>query len=87
MPLADSSYPLLNLFWTMFEFFLWVCRPPRLTSRPPPDHARTGSSVPPTGSDLAIDRQRILGREARSMRLSDAPYAHFPYSHGPGRRL
>ena len=24
MPLADSSYPLLNLFWTMFEFFLWV---------------------------------------------------------------
>ena len=25
MPLmADSSYPLLNVFWTMFEFFLWV---------------------------------------------------------------
>jgi len=24
MPLADSSYPLLNIFWTMFEFFLWV---------------------------------------------------------------
>jgi hypothetical protein len=24
MILADSSYPLLNLFWTMFEFFLWV---------------------------------------------------------------
>jgi type VI protein secretion system component VasK len=26
MPLAvsSSSYPLLNLFWTMFEFFLWV---------------------------------------------------------------
>jgi len=24
MPLADSSYPLLNLFWTMFEFFLWI---------------------------------------------------------------
>jgi ABC-type multidrug transport system fused ATPase/permease subunit len=24
MTLADSSYPLLNLFWTMFEFFLWV---------------------------------------------------------------
>jgi len=22
MPLADSSYPLLNAFWTMFEFFL-----------------------------------------------------------------
>ena len=22
--LADSSYPLLNLFWTMFIFFLWV---------------------------------------------------------------
>ena len=22
--LADSSYPLLNVFWTMFEFFLWV---------------------------------------------------------------
>ena len=21
---ASSSYPLLNLFWTMFEFFLWV---------------------------------------------------------------
>jgi len=21
---ADSSYPLLNLFWTMFEFFLWI---------------------------------------------------------------
>jgi len=24
MPLADSSYPLLNLFWTMFELFLWI---------------------------------------------------------------
>ncbi len=24
MSLADSSYPLLNIFWTMFEFFLWV---------------------------------------------------------------
>ena len=24
MSLADSSYPLLNLFWTMVEFFLWV---------------------------------------------------------------
>jgi Short C-terminal domain/Phospholipase_D-nuclease N-terminal len=26
MPLAAtaSSYPLLNVFWTMFEFFLWV---------------------------------------------------------------
>ena len=24
MLVADSSYPLLNLFWTMFEFFLWV---------------------------------------------------------------
>ena len=26
MPLAvsSSSYPLLNIFWTMFEFFLWV---------------------------------------------------------------
>ena len=24
MPLADSSYPLLNIFWTMFIFFLWV---------------------------------------------------------------
>jgi hypothetical protein len=24
MLIADSSYPLLNLFWTMFEFFLWV---------------------------------------------------------------
>jgi Short C-terminal domain/Phospholipase_D-nuclease N-terminal len=24
MILADSSYPLLNLFWTMFIFFLWV---------------------------------------------------------------
>ena len=24
MALADSSYPLLNLFWTMFIFFLWV---------------------------------------------------------------
>jgi Short C-terminal domain/Phospholipase_D-nuclease N-terminal len=22
--LADSSYPLLNVFWTIFEFFLWV---------------------------------------------------------------
>ncbi|HTR92906.1 MAG TPA: SHOCT domain-containing protein [Trebonia sp.] len=24
MALADSSYPLLNLFWTIFIFFLWV---------------------------------------------------------------
>ena len=24
MSLAASSYPLLNLFWTMFIFFLWV---------------------------------------------------------------
>ena len=24
MVLASSSYPLLNLFWTMFIFFLWV---------------------------------------------------------------
>jgi len=24
MLIADSSYPLLNVFWTMFEFFLWV---------------------------------------------------------------
>jgi membrane protein implicated in regulation of membrane protease activity len=24
MPLADSSYPLLNLFWSMFIFFLWI---------------------------------------------------------------
>ena len=24
MSLADSSYPLLNIFWTMVEFFLWV---------------------------------------------------------------
>jgi len=24
MSLADSSYPLLNLFWTMCFFFLWV---------------------------------------------------------------
>ena len=25
VPLAvSSSYPLLNVFWTMFEFFLWV---------------------------------------------------------------
>jgi hypothetical protein len=24
MSLADSSYPLLNAFWTMFEFFLWA---------------------------------------------------------------
>jgi hypothetical protein len=24
MTLADSSYPLLNIFWTMFIFFLWV---------------------------------------------------------------
>jgi hypothetical protein len=22
--MADSSYPLLNLFWTMLEFFLWI---------------------------------------------------------------
>jgi Phospholipase_D-nuclease N-terminal len=24
MLLADSSYPLLNIFWTMFIFFLWI---------------------------------------------------------------
>ena len=24
MSLADSSYPLLNLFWTMFIFFVWA---------------------------------------------------------------
>jgi hypothetical protein len=24
MSLADSSYPLLNIFWSMFIFFLWV---------------------------------------------------------------
>jgi ABC-type multidrug transport system fused ATPase/permease subunit len=24
MVLADSSYPLLNVFWSMFIFFLWV---------------------------------------------------------------
>jgi ABC-type transport system involved in cytochrome bd biosynthesis fused ATPase/permease subunit len=24
MPLADSSYPLLNVFWSMFVFFLWI---------------------------------------------------------------
>jgi ABC-type multidrug transport system fused ATPase/permease subunit len=24
MILADSSYPLLNIFWSMFIFFLWV---------------------------------------------------------------
>ena len=24
MLLADSSYPLLNIFWTMLIFFLWV---------------------------------------------------------------
>ena len=24
MPLADSSYPLLNIFWTIFIVFLWV---------------------------------------------------------------
>ena len=26
MPLAaaSTSYPLLNIFWTMLEFFLWV---------------------------------------------------------------
>ena len=24
MALADSSYPLLNIFWTMLIFFLWV---------------------------------------------------------------
>ena len=24
MSLATSPYPLLNLFWTMFIFFLWV---------------------------------------------------------------
>jgi len=24
MAASSSSYPLLNIFWTMFEFFLWV---------------------------------------------------------------
>jgi type VI protein secretion system component VasK len=24
MPIADSSYPLLGLFWSMFIFFLWL---------------------------------------------------------------
>ena len=24
MPLASQDYPLLNLFWTMLELFLWV---------------------------------------------------------------
>src|SRR6516165_6916396 len=24
MPLAASSYPLLNVFWSMFIFFLWI---------------------------------------------------------------
>jgi type VI protein secretion system component VasK len=24
MPLAASSYPLLNVFWSMFVFFLWI---------------------------------------------------------------
>jgi hypothetical protein len=24
MAIASSSYPLLNVFWTMFEFFVWV---------------------------------------------------------------
>jgi ABC-type multidrug transport system fused ATPase/permease subunit len=24
MSLADSSYPLLNVFWSMFIFFLWI---------------------------------------------------------------
>ena len=24
MPLADSSYPMLGVFWSIFEFFLWV---------------------------------------------------------------
>jgi len=24
MAIASSSYPLLNVFWTMFQFFLWV---------------------------------------------------------------
>jgi ABC-type multidrug transport system fused ATPase/permease subunit len=24
LAIASSSYPLLNVFWTMFEFFLWV---------------------------------------------------------------
>jgi len=24
MPLADSSYPLLGLFWSVFIFFMWV---------------------------------------------------------------
>jgi ABC-type multidrug transport system fused ATPase/permease subunit len=23
-PLAASSYPLLNVFWSIFEFFLWI---------------------------------------------------------------
>jgi ABC-type multidrug transport system fused ATPase/permease subunit len=24
MPLADSSYPALNVFWTIIEIFLWI---------------------------------------------------------------
>src|SRR5215470_4486026 len=24
MPTAASSYPLLNIFWSMFVFFLWI---------------------------------------------------------------
>ena len=24
MPVAASSYPLLNVFWTIFELFLWI---------------------------------------------------------------
>jgi ABC-type multidrug transport system fused ATPase/permease subunit len=24
LAVSSSSYPLLNIFWTMFEFFLWV---------------------------------------------------------------
>jgi type VI protein secretion system component VasK len=24
MPLADSSYPMLGVFWSIFEIFLWV---------------------------------------------------------------
>jgi Short C-terminal domain/Phospholipase_D-nuclease N-terminal len=24
MPLADSSYPVLSIFWSILEFFLWI---------------------------------------------------------------
>lgn len=24
LAVASTSYPLLNIFWTMLEFFLWV---------------------------------------------------------------